>query len=89
MSATRFIVLAGDKRSGQTEAENVEINVVAIVTPRSPNAAQGLTADRIFEATSLTHQDREILLPRVLPALATHPPTTKESPWQSRSAPST
>lgn len=67
----RVIVIAGDKRSGYQEARNLDIKPVAVVTPRSPHAAHGITADRIMEATSLTIEQRERLLPDVLPALAT------------------
>jgi hypothetical protein len=65
----RVIVVAGDKQSGYTEARNLGIEPVAVVTPRSPHAARGLTADQIMEATSLTIEWRERLLPDVLPCI--------------------
>lgn len=67
----RVIVLAGTKDSGYHEARNLGIEPIAVVTPRSPNAARGMTADVLMDASSLTIKDRERLLPIVLPCIAT------------------
>lgn len=67
----RVVVLAGDKRSGYMEARALGIEPVAVVTPRSPRSARGMTADRIMEASSITPEQRDRLMPQVLPCVAT------------------
>lgn len=67
----RVIVLAATKRSGLQEAKNLGIDPVAIVTPRSLDAARGVLADRIMDASSLTPEMREELLPHALPSIET------------------
>ena len=71
--ALRIVVIAADKASGYMEARNIGIEPVAVVTPRSLNAARGRVADRIMDTTSLTPEQRESLMPHVLPCLATSP----------------
>jgi hypothetical protein len=70
-SPLRVVVIAGTKRNGYMEARNLGIEPVAVVTPRTPHAAHGVNADRIMEATSLTIEQRDKLLPAVLPCTAT------------------
>ena len=72
MPTLRIIVIAADKASGYMEARNLGIEPVAVVTPRSPESAHGMVADRIMDATSLTPEQREALMPHVLPCIATH-----------------
>lgn len=67
----RVIVIAATKRDGVAEAKNLGIVPVAVVTPRSPEVAQGVVADRIMEASSLTPEMREALVPGVLPSIVT------------------
>lgn len=71
MSDLRIVVMAANKTSGYMEARNLGIEPVAVVTPRSPGAAYGVIADRIMDATSLTPEQREALMPHVLPCIAT------------------
>ena len=78
MAALRIVVIAADKASGYMEARNLGIEPVAVVTPRSPGAARGRVADRIMDATSLTPEQREALMPHVLPCLATRAPDPKD-----------
>ena len=73
MTALRIIVIAGDKRTGYMEARNLGIEPVAVVTPRSTNSARGVVADRIMDATSLTIEQREALMPHVLPCIVRQP----------------
>ena len=70
-TALRIVVIAADKASGYMEARNLGIEPVAVVTPRSKHAGYGVTADRIMDATSLTIEQRELLMPYVLPSIAT------------------
>ncbi|KQQ65712.1 hypothetical protein ASF63_10145 [Microbacterium sp. Leaf320] len=67
----RVIVMAATKASGLMEANNLDIDPVAIVTPRSPDAARGVIADRIMEASSLTPEMREKLIDGVTPSIVT------------------
>lgn len=67
----RVIVMAATKASGLMEAKNLDIDPVAIVTPRSPDAARGIVADRIMEASSLTPEMREKLIDGVTPSIVT------------------
>lgn len=68
---TRVIVIAGDKASGYAEARALGIEPVAVVTPRSPAAARGKVADQLMDATTITPEWRDRLVPDVLPSLAT------------------
>ncbi|WP_030147693.1 MULTISPECIES: hypothetical protein [Mycetocola] len=67
--ARRVIVLAPNKTEGYDEARALGIEPVAVVTPRSPHGARGLTADRILETSNLTPELREALMRDVSPAL--------------------
>lgn len=67
----RIILLAPTKALGEEHAVALGLNPVAIVTPRSPHAANGMTADHIIEADGLTSDEREALLVHAGPALAT------------------
>lgn len=67
----RVIVIAATKRAGMATAKNLDIDPVAIVTPRSPHAAQGIIGDRIMECSSLTPEMRDALMPHVLPSIVT------------------
>ncbi|MFB7843622.1 hypothetical protein [Microbacterium sp. NPDC056052] len=67
----RVIVVAATKRDGMAEAKNLDIVPVAIVTPRAPDAARGVVGDRIMEASSLTPEMRDALMPGVLPSIVT------------------
>ena len=66
----RVIVIAETKKIGLHEAKNMGIEPVAIVTPRSREAARGIVADRIMESSSLTPEMRDELMPHVLPSIA-------------------
>ena len=72
-TALRIVVIAADKAIGYMEARNLGIEPVAVVTPRSPGAARGMIADRIMDSASLTPEQREALMPHVLPCIATIP----------------
>lgn len=67
----RIIVVARTKALGAQLAEDRNIDPVAIVTPRSYQAAYGVTADDIVWADHLTHEERADIEPHVLPATAT------------------
>ena len=67
----RIIVLAANKRIGYMEARSLGIEPVAVITPRSRDSARGVVADRIMDSTSLTNEQRDALLPYVLPCIAT------------------
>lgn len=69
--ALRIIIVAKTKTAGTSMAATRGIEPAAIVTPRAPYAARGLTADDIIWADDLTHEERAALEPEVLPALAT------------------
>lgn len=69
--ALRIIIVAKTKTAGTSMAAASGIEPAAIVTPRAPHAARGLTADDIIWANNLTHEERTTLEPEVLPALAT------------------
>lgn len=69
--ARRIILVAPTKTAGAVEARERGIDPVAVVTPRSPHAAYGLTADDIVWSDALTAEDRAELEPHVLPSLAT------------------
>ncbi|MGO3649360.1 terminase small subunit [Agrococcus casei] len=57
----RVIVIAPSKRVGAAFAAEQRDEVVAILTPRLLNAAEGKTADRVIEAPGLTVEDRVLL----------------------------
>jgi len=67
----RIIVLAPTVAIGKSEAHDWGVTPVAIVTPRNPEAAHGMTADRIACTFGLTPEEREQLLPSVLPCVTT------------------
>ena len=67
----RIILLAPTKEAGQEEAQRLGMTPVAIVTPRSPHAARGMTADLIVEAADLTAEQRTTLYQEAAPALLT------------------
>lgn len=67
----RIIVIAPSKKRGHVEAVALGIEPVAIVTPRSLEAARGFIADEIVETPGLTAEERETLLAEVAPSLAT------------------
>ncbi|RZT59330.1 hypothetical protein EV140_1935 [Microcella alkaliphila] len=70
---TRVIVIAPTKEAGQDAVSNMTdaVEVVAIVTPRSPHAARGTLADEIIEVEGLTDEQLEALRDEAAPALAT------------------
>ena len=57
----RIILLAPTKEAGQDEADRLGITPIAILTPRSPHAARGMTADLIVESPDLTAEQRSTL----------------------------
>ncbi|MCC4250700.1 hypothetical protein [Microbacterium testaceum] len=67
----RIVIVARTKVLGAELAEARKITPVAIVTPRIPQAAYGISADDIVWADDLTHEERAELEPHVLPMLAT------------------
>lgn len=67
----RIILLALTKKAGQDEADRLGVTPVAIVTPRSPHAARGMTADLIVDSPDLTPEQRNLLYEEAGPALAT------------------
>jgi len=67
----RIIVLAPTVRSGYMEARALGIKPVAVITPRTLDAARGIVADELMDASSLTPEDREALLPHAMPSLDT------------------
>lgn len=67
----RIIVLAASKKRGHAEAVALGIEPVAIVTPRSLDAARGFIADEIVETPGLTDEERGTLMAEVAPSLAT------------------
>lgn len=67
----RVIVMAGDKASGYAEGKAAGHEVIAVVTPRSRDAARGKTADTLMDATTITPEWRDRLVPLALPAVAT------------------
>lgn len=67
----RIIVLAPSKKRGHAEALALGIEPVAIVTPRSLDAARGFIADEIVETPGLTDEERGTLMAEAKPSLAT------------------
>lgn len=66
----RYIIIAPDVSAGKAEAQRRGIKPLAIVTPRSLNAGRGVSADHLIDAPGLTIEQRERLLPLVMPSLA-------------------
>ena len=75
----RIVVIAATKAIGYMEARNLGIEPVAVVTPRTLSAARGVVADRTMDSASLTPEQREALMPHVLPCLATRQAGTVET----------
>lgn len=71
----RIIVLAPTLSIGWSEATDWGVTPIAIVTPLNPHAALGLVADRVACTFGLTAEQRDRLMPNVLPTLATRPHT--------------
>lgn len=67
----RIILLAPTKRAGIEYAEANSIDPVAIVTPRSPEAARGKVADSIHEVNGLEATIAAQLRTHAAPALIT------------------
>lgn len=67
----RTIVLAPTKAEGYEEARALGIEPVAVITPRSLDAAQGIVADALMDSRRLTPEQRETLAPHAWPSLAT------------------
>jgi hypothetical protein len=72
----RVIILAPTKQAGHEEARTLGIDPVAVITPRSIDAARGLGADDIIASASLSHDQRDELLTHALPSIATTPDAT-------------
>lgn len=66
----RIVVVARTKVLGAELAEARKITPVAIVTPRTPQAAYGISADDIVWADDLSTEERASLEPQLLPTLA-------------------
>lgn len=71
----RVIVIAPTKELGLAKAAEEDVDTVAIVTPRAPEAARGHTAEAILEAPGLTDEQRQALIDEATPALTTAQPT--------------
>ena len=67
----RIIMVAVSKAAGAERAAALGIEPVAIVTPRSPHAAYGVTADEIVYDETVTPEMRAELDPHVVPCTAT------------------
>jgi len=67
----RVIVIAPTLPIAWAEAATWGVYPVAIVTPATPHAARGIKADRIACTFGLTPEQREQLMPSVLPCVAT------------------
>lgn len=67
----RIIVIAPTKQLGQEHAEALGIEPVAIVTPRSPEAARGITADEVIAEPTLDAGVLDVLMAQTLPSLTT------------------
>lgn len=67
----RIIVLAPTKQVGQRHVDSLGIEPVAVVTPRSPHASRGITADEIVEAPGLSAEVAAGLMMDAAPALDT------------------
>lgn len=70
-ASLRYIVLAPTKAAGEQEATALGITPVAIVTPRSTDAARGIAADRVLATDGLTDDQKTALLHHALPSLET------------------
>jgi hypothetical protein len=69
-ASSRIVIVARTKVLGAELAEARRITPVAIVTPRTPQAAYGISADDIVWADDLTTEARADLEPHVLPLTA-------------------
>lgn len=69
----RVIFLAATKAEGNDEARALGFEPVAVVTPRSLDAARGITADRIEASAALSPEQREELMSHATPSVATAP----------------
>jgi hypothetical protein len=69
--ARRIIMVAVTKAAGAEEAQALGFEPVAVVTPRSPQAAYGVAADEVRYSEALTREERATLEPHVAPALLT------------------
>lgn len=67
----RTIVLAMTKQDGREAAEVLGIEPVAILTPRTPDAARGIPAEQVVEAPGLADDVRLMLTDRARPSLST------------------
>ncbi len=69
----RLILVAPTKIRGEHEARALGITPLVIVTPRTPDAARGYTADDIVWSDDLTAEEKQNLTPHVAPALVARP----------------
>jgi uncharacterized protein YegP (UPF0339 family) len=67
----RIVLLARTKQEGLDEARQRGFTPAAVVTPRSLDAARGITADEIVVSAALTDEQRDQLMPHALPTVAT------------------
>jgi len=67
----RIIFLAETKQAGYDEARALGIEPVAVITPRSLDAARGIEADALMDSSTLAPEMRDQLLPHALPSIAT------------------
>lgn len=65
----RIIIVAPTKQAGRDRAEALRITPAAIVTPRSPNAAYGVSADKLYICEGVVETER--LMAGVVPCMAT------------------
>jgi uncharacterized protein YegP (UPF0339 family) len=65
----RIVLLARTKQEGLDEAAQRGFTPAAIVTPRSLDAARGMTADEIIVSSALTDEERDTLMPHAMPAV--------------------
>lgn len=65
----RIIIVAATKQAGLDRARALGIAPVAIVTPRSPHAAYGITADKVYIDEGVV--ETEPLMAAVVPCMAT------------------
>lgn len=65
----RIIIVAPTKQAGRDRAAALGITPTAIVTPRSPHAAHGITADKVYIDRGVV--ETEQLMAAVVPCMAT------------------
>jgi len=65
----RIVLVSRTKDRGAEDAAALGIEPVAIVTPRTPHAARGITADEIIWADDITAEERETLTPHITPTI--------------------